>query len=588
MSSKFKTNEHVCDFCVIGGGLAGMCAAVAAARHGLSVVIMHDRPVFGGNASSEIRMWVCGAHGKYNRETGIIEEIALENLYRNPYRTYPLWDSILFEIIKKEKNITALLNCTCNDCKMNGDTIESVTGWQMTTQQYHIVNADYFADCSGDSVLAPLTGAEYRMGREGRKEFEESIAPENADLKTMGMSCLIQARQTNQKHVFIPPKWANKYTKDELPHRLPNMDDCYENFWYIELGGTKNCIDDTEEIRDELLKVAYGIWDFVKNSGEMNADNWELEFVGFLPGKRESRRYVGDHIMTQNDIRNGGHFDDIVAYGGWTMDDHDPDGIETCEPPTIYHDAPSPFGIAYRCLYSKNIKNLFFAGRNISVTHSALSSTRVMATCAILGQAVGTAAAVAAHNSITPRGVCEQKIYELQQMLMRDDCYIPFKKMQVSDITKNSVITATNGDVDALINGFTRQIGGNSNCWRGLPGDSIYIDLGSELFINKISFIFDSDLNRETVDAGGYLKEKSCICNIPLDLRPTRIPQTLLKDMRIEIIDKNGMHKEIKGISDNHQRLVNVSVKEKCCGIKLIPLSSHGSSDIAIFSVDIL
>ena len=127
----------------------------------------------------------------------------------------------------------------------------------------------------------------------------------------------------------------------------------------------------------------------MKNSGEYNADNWELEFVGFLPGKRESRRYVGDYIMNQNDVRDGGHFDDIAAYGGWTMDDHNPAGINTKDKPNIFHPAPSPFGIPYRCLYSVNIENLYFAGRNISVTHTAMSASRVMATCALLGQAVG-------------------------------------------------------------------------------------------------------------------------------------------------------------------------------------------------------
>lgn len=165
-----------------------------------------------------------------------------------------------------------------------------------------------FADCSGDSILAPLSGAEYRWGRESRNEFGESIAPEQADKKTMGLSCLIQARETDKKHTFIAPSWARKFTKEDLPYRLPDMNDPEENFWYMELGGEGDTIHDTEKLRDELISIAYGIWDFVKNSGEYDADNWELEFVGFLPGKRESRRYVGDYIMNQNDVRDGGSF----------------------------------------------------------------------------------------------------------------------------------------------------------------------------------------------------------------------------------------------------------------------------------------
>lgn len=587
MNTCFKTTVHKCDLCVVGGGLAGMCAAIAAARHGLKVVIMQDRPMFGGNASSEIRMWVCGAHGSNNRETGIIEEIALENLYRNPYRIYPIWDSILFEIVKKEKNITILLNCTCNDCEMEDNSIKSVTGWQMTTQQFNTVEAKYFADCSGDSVLAPLTGALYRMGREAKGEFGESIAPPVEDKKTMGLSCLIQARETNEKHEFIPPVWANKYTKDDLPYRIPDMK-CYgENFWYMELGGTKNTIDDAEEIRDDLLKVAYGIWDFVKNSGELDTDNWELEFVGFLPGKRESRRYVGDHVMTQNDVRSGGKFDDIVAYGGWTMDDHNPYGIETSEQPTIYHDAPSPFGIPYRSLYSKNIENLFFAGRNISVTHSALSSTRVMATCAILGQAIGTATYTAKKHNIHPRDIYPKYIRELQNTLIADDCYLPYTAMDIPEVLKTAKIVSAGMNSELLLNGYTRPIGENNNCWSGRPGDYIEIELANETYINEVSLIVDSDLNRETIGAGDYLKEKSTICNIPLKEKAVHVPETILKEVSVEIKNADGEYESAGGVFDNHQRLIHVPINQKCTAIKITAGSTWGSDIVRIFSLNV-
>ena len=587
MNMNLKHIVHECDLCVVGGGLAGMCAAVSAARHGIKVVIMQERPMFGGNASSEIRMWVCGAHGKNNRETGIIEEIALENLYRNPYRSYPIWDSILFEIVKNEKNITALLNCTCNDCEMDDNVIKSVTGWQLTTQSWHTVNARYFADCSGDSILAPLTGAMYRVGREGKDELNESIAPDTADNKTMGLSCLIQARQTTSKHEFIPPVWANKYTKEDLPYRLPNMSDNSENFWYMELGGIDNTIDDTEEIRDRLLKVAYGIWDFVKNSGEVEADNWELEFVGFLPGKRESRRYVGEYIMTEHDVRaEGKHFDDIVAYGGWSMDDHHPMGIETKEPPNIYHPAPSPFGIPYRCLYSKNIENLYFAGRNISVTHSALSATRVMATCALLGQAVGTAAAIASKNDLTPHGVYQNKVKELQNALIYDDCYLPFTKGELTELVKTATVNSNVGMADELLNGYTRPIGDNENCWRGTVGDYIEFTYDEPQYINRVSMILNSDLNREKIGANGYLPEKSCICNIKLDLKPVHTPETLIKAFKIETWNENGEREEI-AVTDNHLRLLNININKKCSKLRITPTETYGSDSTDIYSVNI-
>ena len=175
--------SHKADLCVVGGGLAGMCAAISAARHGVRVVLMQDRPVLGGNASSEVRMWICGAHGENNRETGILEEIELENLYRNSNTSFSIWDSILYEKVKFQENITLLLNCTCNDVTMDGNRIQAIRGWQLTTETWHTVEAGLFADCSGDSILAPLTGAEYRMGREAAGEFQEDIEPEHTDTK---------------------------------------------------------------------------------------------------------------------------------------------------------------------------------------------------------------------------------------------------------------------------------------------------------------------------------------------------------------------------------------------------------------------
>lgn len=587
MNTNLKSIYHKVDLCVVGGGLAGMCAAVAAARHGIKVALMHDRPVYGGNASSEIRMWVCGAHGKNNRETGIIEEIALETLYRNPYRRYPMWDAILFELINNEKNITPILNCSCNDIEMDGSKIKKVIGWQTTTQCYHIIEAKLFADCSGDSILAPLSGAEYRWGRESRNEFGESIAPEQADKKTMGLSCLIQARETDKKHTFIAPSWARKFTKEDLPYRLPDMNDPEENFWYMELGGEGDTIHDTEKLRDELISIAYGIWDFVKNSGEYDADNWELEFVGFLPGKRESRRYVGDYIMNQNDVRDGGHFDDIAAYGGWTMDDHNPAGINTKDKPNIFHPAPSPFGIPYRCLYSVNIENLYFAGRNISVTHTAMSASRVMATCALLGQAVGTASAIAIKNNATPREISEKYICELQQMLMDDDCWLPYCKTKISELTKSATITSTGEDAELLLNGIERHYGDDKKCWSGKIGDTVTFSFESEKAINEVRFVFNSDLNRETTGAGKYIPEKMNTCNVHKNAPALNVPKTLVKDMKIEIKNADDKWQEIDGIKENHQRLVKIKIGKTTKAIRFTLTSTNGNEIADIYSIDL-
>ena len=250
--------------------------------------------MLGGNASSEIRMWVCGARGENMLETGLVEELMLENLYRNPDKNYSVWDGIMYEMARSEPNIELLLNCSVNECEMENGRIASVTGWQMTTQTFHIVEAALFADCSGDSVLAPLSGALFRYGRESAGEFGEDIAPAEADRKTMGMSCLIQAREEPRPSVFIPPKGAYRFTKEDLPYRIPNMDDPYENFWYMELGGEDDAIADTERVRDELLKVAYGVWDYVKNAPENREKNknWPSELSGTALDK-DLRRNTG-------------------------------------------------------------------------------------------------------------------------------------------------------------------------------------------------------------------------------------------------------------------------------------------------------
>ncbi len=388
-----ETIVHKVSFCVVGGGIAGMCAAIAAARKGIKTLIMQERPVFGGNASSEVRMWVCGTPGF--PETGLVEEFRLENLYRNTYPNYSVWDSILFEKVRFQENLISLLNCSCQDAVTENGRIRSVTGWQSTTQTFHKVEADYFADCSGDSILALLSGAEFRIGRETKSEFGESLAQDVPDRKTMGLSCILQARETDSPRKFIPPAWAYCYPDDaSFPargHKLEKL----QNFWWLEFGGDQDSIRDTEEIRDDLLKAAFGIWDHIKNRGDHGADNWELDWVGFLPGKRESRRCIGDHILNQQDVLGGGHFPDTVAYGGWPIDDHHPGGFRHDGPPNTNIIPERPYGIPARCLYSRNVENLLFAGRNISASHTALSSCRVMATCGTLGQAAGTIVAAA-------------------------------------------------------------------------------------------------------------------------------------------------------------------------------------------------
>lgn len=587
----FPVKEHEADFCVVGGGLAGMCAAIAAARRGSRVVLMQDRPVLGGNASSEIRMWIRGANGRDVRETGLVEEIALVNCYRNPDMNFSIWDSVLYEMVMQEKNIRLLLNCSCLDAEMQGNRIVSVTGWQLTTQTYHRVNAGIFADCSGDSILAPLTGAAWRMGRESREEFGEDIAPKKADACTMGMSCLIQARQTGRPVRFLPPKWAHHYTREDFPYRMDLKDPDQwkeDNFWWMEIGGTKDAIHDTEELRDELLKIAYGVWDFIKNSGEVDAKNWDLEWMGFLPGKRESRRYEGAYILKQEDVRTGGRFPDLIGYGGWTMDDHDPRGFQTKEKPNLFHPAPSPYGIPYRCLYSSNIENLMFAGRNISTTHTANSSTRVMATCGILGQAVGTAAALACRLHIRPAQVWPEHIHTLQQELLEDGCYLPGYRRECGAVMEGARITCGGREVPVLLDGLERSLEGTDHAWEGEHGEELILTLPQPRHAESLRLVFDSDLNRDTWEnQKWYVKRYPMKCNSFLDDEPVSVPGTLLRAFEIWMDAGEGTWEKVCDETENYRQIRFLPLKRTVKRVKLVPKASWGTGKARLYAMEL-
>jgi hypothetical protein len=510
-------------------------------------------------------MWIGGAHGKDNREGGIIEEIFLENFYQNPSLKYSIWDSVLYEKAKAEENLTLLLNSSCLDATMSGNKILSVKAWQSNAETFHIVESDYFADCSGDSILAPLTGAKFTYGREAKADFGESIPPDKADKKTMGMSCLFQIRETDHKVEFTPPKWAYKYeTDDELPYKDHDRDN---NFWWIEVGGEWDCIHDSDRCRDELLKICYGVWDHMKNHGDHGVDNWELEWIGFLPGKRESRRYIGKYIVTQNDVEAEGRFEDVVAYAGWSMDDHFPEGFYYKKGyPTIFHPAPTPWGLPLRCMISENIENLVFAGRNISVTHAALSSSRVMATCGILGQALGTAVAQAIGEKCHISNV---NIEKLQQALMDDDCFIPWRKRELPELTKKASCTS-----NVVRNGIDR---GEENLWVGNAGDSILYSFEEDTEIKEIRLVFDNDMNRDY---------HNMPCNYPLVQEKFKLPKTLIKEYKLEGVSDSGEVFSLH-IKDNHLRFVKHSVNQSLKSLRFIPISTHGAEDFRLFDFEI-
>lgn len=584
-----------CDLCVVGGGMSGIAAAISAAREGISIVLMHERPVLGGNASSEIRMWICGAKGENNRETGILEEIALENMYRNPTKSYAVWDTVLYDFVCREKNITLLLNCTCMDAdteegefKFGRNTrIKSITGYQMTTQCFFEVRAKYFCDSSGDSILAPLCNAHFRMGRESMDEFGEDTEVKTADSMTMGMSCLIQGRETLHDIKYIPPSWSTKLSREHFNARKPDIYKDYENFWYLELGGNRNTIEDTEELRHELIGLATGTWDYIKNSGDFDSSKWDLDFLGFLPGKRESRRMCGEYMVTQRDISDGRVFEDEIAFGGWPLDDHFPGGFYHKGTPNTNFSTPAPYSLPYRALYSENVENLFFAGRNISMTHMAMSSIRVMATCALLGEAVGRAAAIASKHGLVPHEVYLNKIALLQESLMRGDCFLPSKTRHISESCKNATL---NIDSDTIRNGQDRahRIYGTddvSAAYYADPCENITYSFDKRR-IDSVHIVFSSDLNRDTLKGSKCERTHNTRANQLLDSPQLYMPKTLCREFKL--IGETGEAKtELLHVSDNRKRSYHIELSGEYDRLTLIPIDTWGEDKkIAVISFD--
>ena len=260
------------EFCVIGGGLAGVCAAISAARRGVKVVLIQDRPVLGGNASGEIRMWIRGASVSFPeyREGGILEELAMDNIFYNPRMNYSEWDGVVYNKVIAEKNITLLLNTSCVGVVEKKGKIESVTAWQLTSYTNYRIMAQYYADCSGDCIVAEFTDAKFCKGRESKKEYGESYAPEKADSCTMGNSCLIQARETDHFVKFKSPPFAHKFSDNEFQNRFDinnRTNFKNENFWWVEIGGEGDVVKNAEEYNRELIARAFGVWDYIKNSG---------------------------------------------------------------------------------------------------------------------------------------------------------------------------------------------------------------------------------------------------------------------------------------------------------------------------------
>jgi hypothetical protein len=552
------------DVCVVGGGMAGLAAAVTAARQGARTVLVQDRPVLGGNASSEVRIHICGAdrHGSrpYCRETGILEELRLENSVRNPRHSLPVWDLVLYDFVTREPAVELLLNATCTGARMDGPRIRAALVDQPVNWRRFEVEADAFIDCSGDGRLALEAGADYRRGREARREYGESAAPEEADELGMGSSIIYQTVDMGRPVEFTPPPWAKDFKATGLPpHRRPGPGET-SGYWWVEYGGTLHPTRDGAAVHRELLAIALGLFDYVKNSGEYpEADTLALAWIGQLPGRRSGLRFLGDHVLRQQDLQEPPGFADRVAYGGWSMDRHPPLGFFSPEPPADFLDVPDIYSIPLASLYSRNVENLYLAGRCHSATYTAHGSTRVMGTCLAMGQAVGMAAAVGVERGAEPRTVRERHVGEVQQRLLKEDVFlIGIGNEDPDDLAPRGRVTASRRESDALgpeqvVSGVSRPRGGAMNMWASRPraadapgeagGEWLQLEWDGERTVRELRLTFDTDLEPEfAFSIFPYVEHK---VHAPL-------PETVA-DYRVEA-RRGGEWETLERVTGNYQR----------------------------------
>ena len=426
-----KEIEITADLVICGAGLPGICTALKSARMGMKTALISNRPYFGGNASAELMIMIVGASGmqefNYNaRETGVIEELFLEYLYKNPEKNRYIWDGILLDKLHAEENLMLFPNTCIDEVEMGENRcIRSVSGLQSTTEKRFVFRAPLFVDDTGDGTVGYLAGAEYRYGREAAAEFGEKFAPETADNGVLPSTMVFFAHDVGHPVPYTPPKFAKDYTKtDVLEHRVipPNM--FHQFLWFYELDGNLNQMDQYEDILEHHRELVYGVWDYIKNSGKFPAENYAFSYISPIAGKRESRRLMGDYMLTEGDVLQQTDFRDTVGHGGWSIDLHALDGFYSKELINRHIYLKGIYQIPYRCGYSKDVDNLFLEGRSMSVSHVALGSVRTMATLSTIGQANAVAAFLCKKYGISPRQVGQEHLEELQRMLLESDQYI--------------------------------------------------------------------------------------------------------------------------------------------------------------------
>lgn len=418
------------DVMVIGGGPAGVCAALAAARGGSKTLLITDRPILGGNSSSEVRIWTRGATGGGNlfaEEMGIWGELKLENLARNPIGSVLAWDDVLLDAVLHQEGLELRLNTLVTDAAVRKGMIQFVETRGIRTESSEKITAGLYVDCTGDGFIARLAGVSYRLGREDRACFGEPLALQKADQFTQGCSIVLQSKRIGRPTPYTAPDYAYTLKKIEqlVGHggRVVYADMQGSDCWWFEYGGQLDVIADDQKITLELRAIALGIWNYIKNSGKFDAEDLQLEWMGYYPGRRGSRRMTGAETLVQQDVTEDRLRHNAVAYGGWYMDSHPSGGLmsekEQCQQRAVHC-----YGIPLGCLYHPAVKNLLFAGRCASMSYVAYTSARIMNTCALMGQAAGAAAAMCKRLGASPQTLHCDHLDELRARLALDDALL--------------------------------------------------------------------------------------------------------------------------------------------------------------------
>ena len=409
--------EEKFDLIVAGGGVAGICCAVQAARLGLKVALINNRSLLGGASSSEVRIAMSGDYfrNKYPKLGRITRELdnhdaGMGNLSAMPYR-----DKDRENIVLNEKNITLFSNMHVSGVEMHSSEIKGIYALNLNTLQTHYFQGDFFADCTGDATLGLLAGADHRYGRESKTETEEVSAPDGADNLVMGTSNQWGAKWQETKSSFPIHAWMLQFTPDyhfELTQSVWNWENGFDNL---------HTVNDAEAIRDHNFRAIYSNWAYIKTYNPEKFGNYALSYLSHVAGKRESYRLMGDIVLTEQDITHKREYSDAMVTTNWGIDIHYPDKENSKRFPgqefIAYAIHPlkqeDVYTIPYRCFYSQNVKNLFMAGRNISVTHLALGAVRVQRCTGMMGEVVGIAAYLCKKNKCFPRDIYEKHLNQL-------------------------------------------------------------------------------------------------------------------------------------------------------------------------------